>query len=82
MGLTNLAMPPAISPEEPAVEMEEVAPAEPIVQEVVVLDSEGEEVERVQEIVEPSAHVELEIIVPADEESESKEPQITQLDLF
>ncbi|MBQ3070755.1 MAG: DNA gyrase/topoisomerase IV subunit A [Tidjanibacter sp.] len=84
-----------IVPEEPTVETaeveepieeptpaEEVAPAEPIVQEVVVLDSEGEEVERVQEVVVPSTPVELEIIIPAEEEPESKEPQITQLDLF
>ncbi len=54
---------------------------DPIVQEVVVLDSEGEEVERITEVVKPTSEVELEIIVPADEE-ESKGPQITQLDLF
>ena len=50
-------------------------------QEVVVLDNDGEEVERITEVVKPTSEVELEIIVPADEE-ESKGPQITQLDLF
>jgi topoisomerase-4 subunit A len=68
---------------EPAQEPVDVATEEPepIVQEVVVLDSEGEEVERITEVVKPTSEVELEIIVPA-EEDDSKGPQITQLDLF
>ncbi len=68
---------------EPAQEPADVATEEPepIVQEVVVLDNDGEEVERITEVVKPTSEVELEIIVPADEE-ESKGPQITQLDLF
>ena len=77
----------SVEKEEPATEPvvapieEPTEEPEPIVQEVVVLDNDGEEVERLTEVVKPTSEVELEIIVPADEE-ESKGPQITQLDLF
>lgn len=62
-------------------EQEVIAPVGMPTKEPATTTENSAEAEVVEEIPTPSGEVELEIIIPSDEE-ESKEPQITQLDLF